>query len=309
MVTHNNDCTDCDLRLAVIPAASHSADSACPIYPCKFGFPRFVGDSRGSTYTLGRLSAEGPFGSFNATTAIGHIQQVHRTYSYIEGSYPIANEWGLAMGESTCTGRFVAYGPPMGDALYDVTALMRIAMERCKTARCAVKLMGQLAEQGGYHGSDDPQEEGEGLFEEAGEALTLIDSTGEAWVFHILPDDTGRSAVWAAQRLADDEMTVVANKMTIRALDLSRPDVFLASSNVKDVAVRAGLWPSNSTALLDFAAVYAPDALDPPGWVDRRVWHLFNKGHTHTHAQPYRLCLHTLRPQRISIHCSPSHLC
>ena len=166
--------------------------------------------------------------------------------------------------------------------------------------------MGQLAEQGGYHGSDDPPELDEGLFEESGEALTLIDSLGEAWVFHILPDDTGRSAVWAAQRLADDEMTVVANKFTIRALDLSRPDWFLASSNVVEVAVRNGLWQSNSTAPFDFAAVYAPDALDPPGWSDRRTWHLFNRGHTST---PRPTCNSTALPSVAHLLSSPVLCC
>jgi hypothetical protein len=105
------------------------------------------------------------------------------------------------MGESTCSARLVAFGVPLGDALYDVTQLMRIAMERCKTARCAVELMGRLAEEGGYYGANDPPEQGSGLFEESGEAVTIIDARGEAWVFHILPDDTGRSAVCLASYL------------------------------------------------------------------------------------------------------------
>jgi dipeptidase len=37
---------------------------------------------------------------------------------------------------------------------------------------------------------------------EGGEALTVIDKN-EAWVFHVLADDTGTSAVWAAQRLQE----------------------------------------------------------------------------------------------------------
>ena len=52
-----------------------------------------------------------------------------------------------------------------------------------------------------------------------------------------------------------------------------------------DVAVRAGLWPSNSTAAFDFSAAYAPDALDSPGWVDRRSWHLYNKVAPSLHLQ------------------------
>ena len=277
LVTHNNDCTDCDIRIAVIPAADHPPSSSCPVWPCKFAYPRFVSEERGSAYTAEATAGEALPGPFPASVPLGHIQQVRHTWSYLEGSYPIANEWGLAMGESTCTAAFVAYPAPLGDALWDVTQLMRVALERCKTARCAISLMGQLAEQGGYYGSSDPPSSGAALFEESGEALTLIDSTGEAWVFHILPDDTGRSAIWAAQRLADDSFTVVANKFTIRRIDLSQPDRFLASSNVVEVAERAGLWPSNSSEPFDFSAAYAPDARDPPGWVDRRVWALYTK--------------------------------
>ena len=277
MVTHSNDCTDCDIRIAIVPSADHPQPSNCPIYPCKFGYPRFIGPDRGSTYSTEALNDEYASGPFNASVSIGHIQQVRHTYSYVDGSYPIANEHGLQMGESTCSARLVAYGRPLGDALWDVSTLMRVAMERCRTARCAIALMGKLAEEGGYYGSNDPPESGSGLFEESGEAVTLIDADGEAWVFHILPDDTGRSAVWAAQRLQDDHFTVVANKFIIRHVNTTDSDKYLASANMREVAVRTGLWPADKEGLFDFSAAYAPDAFDPVGWADRRTWHLFNK--------------------------------
>lgn len=52
-------------------------------------------------------------------------------------------------------------------------------------------------------------------FAKAGEALTVTDPE-EAWVFHVLSDDTATSAVWAAQRVPDDHMTVVANQYVIK---------------------------------------------------------------------------------------------
>ena len=265
LLTHNLDCTDCDVRLAVVPARSHPPSGWCPVFPCKFSYPRHVGEQRGAAYSASRLQAEFLPGPFPASAAIGRIAQVNHTYAYLDGSYPLSNEWGLSMGESTCSARLVAFGRPLGDALFDVTALMRLGMERCRTARCAVQLMGRLAEEGGYYGSSDPPEQGSGLYEESGEAVSLIDAEGESWVFHVLPDDSGRSAVWAAQRVEADELAIVANKFTIRLIDDQQPQRFLHSANMRQVAVRAGLWPANHSGLFDFAKAYAaPHAATQP---------------------------------------------
>lgn len=52
-----------------------------------------------------------------------------------------------------------------GKALLEMQELTKIAMERCKDARCAIHLMGSLAEQYGYYGGadDTPGESGESL--------------------------------------------------------------------------------------------------------------------------------------------------
>jgi dipeptidase len=72
------------------------------------------------------------------------------------------------------------------------------------------------------------------------QALTVADKD-EAWIFHITPDDTGTSAVWVAQRVPDEHITVVANQFIIRKVHKGHPD-FIYSSNLWEVAERNGLW-------------------------------------------------------------------
>ncbi len=102
----------------------------------------------------------------------------------------------MAIGESTCSGRFWAKpkGIDGGKALLEVGELSAIALERCATARCAIQTMGDLATEYGYYGA---QWDGEmdDIIAEAGEALTVGDPK-EAWIFHILPDDTGGCGGW-----------------------------------------------------------------------------------------------------------------
>jgi dipeptidase len=130
---------------------------------------------------------------------------VEHTYAIFEAGYGIMNEWQLAMGESTCAARFWA-APPVagGKARMEVREMSKIALERCKTARCAIELMGELGEKYGYYTAD--WSGGDASKGEGGEALTVIDPE-EAWVFHILSDDTGTSAVWAAQRVPDNHVS------------------------------------------------------------------------------------------------------
>ena len=84
----------------------------------------------------------------------------------------------------------------------------------------------------------------------------------EAWMFHIVPDDTGASAVWVAQRVPDSHVTVVANSFVIRAVDPDSPD-FMYSANLWSVAEKLGWWDSSRSRLLDFKSTYAPDRYHP----------------------------------------------
>jgi dipeptidase len=143
---------------------------------------------------------------------------VEKTYAIVEAGYGIMNEHQVAMGESTCAARYYAFPPSHGGkARIEVREMSRIALERTTTARDAIKLMGALAVELGYYAADFTG--GDASKGEGGEALTVID-TEEAWVFHVLADDTGTSAVWAAQRVPDDHVRMLPipyNRILIRS--------------------------------------------------------------------------------------------
>ena len=238
MTSHTNDCLNCDFRISKVPAADHEEGAQRTISADRAAYPRWLGEGRGDTYLPENTDLSiYPWAPGNGSfRAIGSIPEVEHTYAYVDGAYGIINEHQLAIGESTCgallQAKSVANG---GAALLDTGTLTRIAMQRCKTARCAITTIGALAEAHGFHGDDETPAEG-------GESLQIADPE-EAWVFHILADDTGTSAVWAAQRVPDDHIAMVANAFIIRTLDLDDADNFMASDNVEKVARRAGLWP------------------------------------------------------------------
>jgi dipeptidase len=144
---------------------------------------------------------------------------VEHTYGYIDGEHGIMNEHQLSIGTSTCSTSINALPISKGgQALFDYGELTRIAMERCATAVCAVQTMGDLAVKYGYHGATDP--------EEGGKSLQVIDPY-DAWVFHVVADDTGTSAVWVAQKVPHGHMAVVANQFIIREVDLEDTENFM----------------------------------------------------------------------------------
>ena len=155
----------------------------------------------------------------------GVVPQPGKTYSFLNTAYPCLNEKQLAIGETTITGRRELQNP---NGLFMIEELERLALQRCTTAREAIRLMGDLVAEYGYGDS--------------GECLTIADPK-EVWQFEIFgegPDSIG--AVWAAVRIPDDHVGVSANIPRISTLDLKDKDNYMASANVYDVARRMGFW-------------------------------------------------------------------
>jgi dipeptidase len=264
ITTHTNDCADCDTRMAYIPARDWPEGSMRPVYISVDGYPRFVGN---------RSDVYAPKPGQKLSQPIGHIPQVSHTYAYWENGYGYSNEHGLTLGESTCAAKFFS---TQATALLDITQLTQLSMERCRTARCAITTIGPLAEEHGFL-NEDPGNSG------GGEALSIADGK-ELWIFHITSGPGGRGAMWAAQRVPDGHMSMVANNFVIREVDCDDGANFLCSSDLLAATKAAGVW--DGTGKLDFTKAIAEDIMtfsyfkgfSPiPEYTSGRLWRVFSR--------------------------------
>ena len=119
-----------DSRVFVVPAARHKAGAEAPVY---WGIQ-----------DAGRpLRDDGD--------VLGTIPQVSETYAYIHSAYPHLNEHQLAIAESTISQRpELTVTRETGKQIMTVEQAQVFALQRCKKARAAVKLIGSLMETYGF---------------------------------------------------------------------------------------------------------------------------------------------------------------
>ena len=188
---------------------------------------------------------------------VGKIPEVASTFGYINTPYPCMNDQQLAIGESTFGGRATLRS---NKGLIDCQQIVTLMIERCSTAREAIRLCGELTKKYGYN--------------DAGECLTIAD-TKEVWHLEIVGPGKGNTgSVWAAQRVPDDHVSVNANASRIRQIDLKNPDYFLASENIFQIAQDSSWWnPKNGAFEFNYA-------YDPGGRTSfaarRREWRVFD---------------------------------
>ena len=155
----------------------------------------------------------------------GEIPEVEETYAFLNTAYPCMNEKQLAIGETTIGGRRELRNP---EGIFYIEELEKIALQRCTTAREAIKLIGNLAEEYGYG--------------DYGECITIADPQ-EVWQFEITGSGKGKpSAIWCAARIPDDHVGVSANMPRISTIDFNDPDRFIYSTDLQKVAKDLGYW-------------------------------------------------------------------
>jgi len=174
----------------------------------------------------------------------GELDQVPETWAYIWSEMPgmifsdsYINEWGVSVASDNCPSREDEPEITDGGISY---MLRRLVAERAKTAREGVLLAGELVERFGYDAS--------------GRTYIICDPE-EGWFFCAI---NGKR--WLAQRVADDQVAMVANTYSVREVDLTDKDNFLASADIIEYAVSRGWYNPDTDGLFDFASVYSdPD--------------------------------------------------
>lgn len=186
----------------------------------------------------------------------GEIPQAARTYKYLNTALPPLNENQVAVGESTFGGKEIMRSDV---GIIDYYEVNRIMLERARTAREAIRIADEITKTYGYI--------------DGGECFTIADPK-EVWHFEIIGPGKGKKgAVWAAQRVPDEHVSVNANASRIRQIDLSKPDYFMASENYKSRAVELGLYDPNSGQPFEFCYVYGSRKSMA---ARRREWRVFD---------------------------------
>ncbi|MBQ3997690.1 MAG: C69 family dipeptidase [Bacteroidales bacterium] len=192
---------------------------------------------------------------------LGDIEQVAHTYKRVGNM----NEHQLIIGETTFGGR-----PELVDkhGVVDYGSLIYIALERCKTAREAIKVMTDLANEYGYYSS--------------GESFSIVDKE-EAWILEIIGKGTimkngrniNRGIVWVARRIPDGMVSAHANQSRITTFPLHDPENCMYSKDVISFARKKGYFDGADDDF-SFADAYAPLDFSALRACEARVWSAFN---------------------------------
>lgn len=186
---------------------------------------------------------------------LGQIPQVAETFKVVGNM----NEYQVAIGETTFGGRKELEG---SGGILDYGSLMYIALQRAKTAREAILIMGELVDTYGYYSS--------------GESFSIADPN-EVWILEMIGKGPGKKgAVWVARRIPDGYISGHANQSRIRQFPLNDPQNCLYSKDVIKFAREMG-WFSGTDRDFSFAETYAPADFGALRFCEARVWSLFRR--------------------------------
>jgi dipeptidase len=167
----------------------------------------------------------------------GKVRQAPRTYTVVG----LMNEHQLSLGETTTGGRRELVDRK---GLLDYDGLMMLTLQRAKTAREAIKIIDELANEYGYGSS--------------GETFSIADKD-EAWIMELVGKGPGtKGIVWVAARVPDGYISAHANMSRITSFPLDDPANWLYSPDVVRFAVEKGYYKTDSGKPFSFRDAYHP---------------------------------------------------
>lgn len=183
------------------------------------------------------------------------IPQVAHTYNVVGNM----NEHQLTIGETTWGGR-----PELetGEGI-DYGSLIYIALERCKTAREAIKCMTDLVAEYGYASS--------------GETFSIADPN-EVWMMELIGKGKAeKGAVWVATRVPDDCIAAHANQARFTTINFKDKENWMWSKDVVKFARKQGYYTAKKDEDFNFQEAYAPYDFSGLYVCEARVWSFFRK--------------------------------
>lgn len=192
---------------------------------------------------------------------LGVIPQITRTYQRVGNM----NEHQLIIAETTYGGR-----SELSDStgIMDYGSLIYVALERAKTAREAIDIVVELANEYGYYSS--------------GESFSFADKD-EVWVMDLIGKgikmengkNINKGIVWVARRVPDGYICAHANQARISTFPLNDPENCIYAPDVISFAREMGYFDGKDEEF-SFCDAYAP--LDFTGMraCEARAWAAFN---------------------------------
>lgn len=192
---------------------------------------------------------------------LGKIPEVPHTYSVIQ----FMNEHQVAIGETTFGGLDSLNHQP--GAILDYGSLMKIGLQRAKTARELMKIITELVEIYGYASS--------------GESFSISDAN-EAWIMEMIGKGKyEKGAVWVARLIPDGFVSGHANQARITTFQFQKSNNWndpsqttFHSSDVISFAKKHGYYNCSDESF-SFSDVYNPINFGGARFCDARIWSFF----------------------------------
>ena len=213
---------------------------------------------------------------------LGEIPQAKQTFNVIG----FTNEYQVSIGETTFGGL-----SQLDDStgMIDYGSLMQIAVDRAKTAREAIKIIGELVEKYGYYGG--------------GESFSISDPN-EVWIMEIVGKgvemifdkkqnkmvNKNRGALWVAILIPDGYVSAHANQARITTFTLENGKTSISSKNLSKIFnpaievvyaydvikyAREKKLFTGKDGEFSFSDTYNPITFDGARFCEIRVWSMF----------------------------------